>query len=58
MKKASAVYAASKGYEHWPGVIDIMESIADTKWKTKRSNKTEYAVNALSSLKTKTDLRS
>ena len=51
MKKAAAVYAASIGYEHWPGVIDIMELIADTKWKTKRPDKSEYAVKRTIKLK-------
>ena len=51
MKKASAVYAASKGWEHWPGVIGNMEPIADTKWKTKRPNKSEYATKRTTKLK-------
>ena len=44
MKKSATVYTASKGYEHWPGVIDIMEPVDDDKWKTKRPDKILYAV--------------
>ena len=29
-KKSAAMYAASNGYKHWPGVIEIMEPVADT----------------------------
>ena len=57
MKKAAAVYAASKGYEHWPGVINNMKPIANAKWMMKRPNKSEYAIKRTTKLKTKTDLR-
>ena len=43
MKKVLVVYAASKGWEHLPGVISNMEPIPDSKWKLKRPNKSEYA---------------
>ena len=51
MKKTSAVYTASKGWEHWPDVIGNMESIADTNWKTKCPNKSEYATKRTTKLK-------
>ena len=36
-----------KMYEHWPGVIDIMEPVDDDKWKTKRPDKNLYAVKRI-----------
>ena len=42
-KKFSAVYAASKGYKHWPTVITNIEPVPDTKWKTKPPDKSLYA---------------
>ena len=27
MKKSATAYVASKGYKHWPGVIEIIESV-------------------------------
>ena len=50
-KKSAAAYAAAKGYTYWPGVIGIMEPVADTEWKTKRSDKKEYAVIRTTTLK-------
>ena len=44
MKKSAAVYAASKGYEHWPGVIEIMKPVDNKMWKTKPPDKSLYAV--------------
>ena len=42
-KKKTAVYAASKGYKHWPSVITNMKAVANTNWKTERPNKSLYA---------------
>ena len=44
IKKSVAAYAALKGYEHWPVVIKIMEPVVDKEWKTKRPDKSTYAV--------------
>ena len=49
-KKGSAVYAASKGYEHWPSVITNMEVVADTKWKTECPDKSLYATKRTTKL--------
>ena len=43
-KKLAAAYAAAKGYEHWLGVIEVLEPMPDKEWKTKRPNKSQYAV--------------
>ena len=45
------MYAALKGWEHWPGVIGNMEPIVGTKWKTKRPTKSEYATKRTTELK-------
>ena len=43
-EKSAAAYASSKGYRHLPGVIEIMEPVANKEWKTKRPDKSTYAV--------------
>ena len=50
-KKSAAAYAAAKGYKHWPNVIEIMETVTNTEWKTKRPDKKEYAVKRTTTLK-------
>ena len=50
-KKRTSVYAASKGYEHWPSVIPNMKPVDDTKWKVKRPDKSLYATKRITSIK-------
>ena len=50
IKKSTAVYAASKGYEHWLGVIKIMEPGANYEWRMKRPDKSPYAVKRTTKL--------
>ena len=50
IKKSAAAYVASKGYKHWPGVIEVMEPVTDKEWKTKRPDKNTYAVKRTTKL--------
>ena len=43
-RKSAAAYAAAKGHEHWPGVIETMEPVKEKEWTTKRPDKSTYAV--------------
>ena len=53
LKKSAAAYATAKSYGHWLGVIEIMEPVADMEWKTKRPDKSTYAVKRTTTLKNK-----
>ena len=41
-KKLGAAYAAAKGYKHWLSFIEILKSMPEKQWKTKRPNKSQY----------------
>ena len=49
-KKRTSVYAASKGYEHWPSVITNMKPVDDADWKVKRPNKSLYATKRITKI--------
>ena len=49
-KKSAGAYAAWKGYEYWPGVIDNLEAIPDTKWETARPDKSLYATKCITKI--------
>ena len=41
-KKSATEYVAAKNYKHWPGVIEILEPITVTEWKSECPNKSKY----------------
>ena len=43
-KKSAAAYTAAKGYEYWPGVIELLGPMPDKEWKMERPDKSQYAV--------------
>ena len=49
-KKRTSVYAASKGYKHWPSVITNMKPVDDADWKVKRPNKNLYATKRITKI--------
>ena len=49
--KSLIAYAASKGFERWPGVIENMIAIEDKTWKTNRPDKRLYAFKCTTKIK-------
>ena len=49
-KKKAAVYAASKGWEHLPQVVESMEQLDPDTWTTTRSDKTKYATKLITKI--------
>ena len=49
--KLLIAYAASKGFERWPGVIKNMIAIKDSTWKTDRPDKSRYASKSTTKIK-------
>ena len=49
--KSLIAYAASKGFERWPGVIENMMPIEEKTWKTDRPDKNKYASKLTTKIK-------
>ena len=51
-RKAGAAYAAAKGWEHLPRVIETMEPVEDKTWTTIRPNKSKYETKLITKIPT------
>ena len=51
-KKKAAAYAASKGMEHLPTVVESMEPLYPATWTTERPDKNKYATKLITIIPT------
>ena len=49
-KKKAAAYAASKGMEHLPTVVESMEPLYPATWTTERPDKNKYATKLITKI--------